>query len=98
MVGTSGTVFFGNGAAYTTYGNTVPVMAPAEYHPTFPQAPAAPTTPSAYPTIVYPQPLYYPQQYQYQPTVCMIIVLHFQIFPLEMKLMTNVSFYCLLHL
>ncbi|XP_071536678.1 uncharacterized protein [Panulirus ornatus] len=68
VVGTSGTVFFGNGAAYTTYGNTMPVMAPAEYHPTFPQAPAAPTTPSTYPTIVYPQPLYYPQQYQYQPT------------------------------
>ncbi|XP_042242361.1 protein boule-like [Homarus americanus] len=68
VVGTGGTMFFGNGTSYATYGNQVPVMAPTEYHPTFPQAPAAPTTASAYPTIMYPQHLYYPQQYQYQPT------------------------------
>lgn len=68
VVGTGGPVFFGNAATYTTYGSTVPVLAPTEY-PTFPQTPAAPTTPSAYPTIMYPQPVYYPQQYQYQPTV-----------------------------
>ncbi|XP_027231071.2 uncharacterized protein [Penaeus vannamei] len=67
VVGTGGPVFFGNAATYTTYGSTVPVLAPTEY-PTFPQTPAAPTTPSAYPTIMYPQPVYYPQQYQYQPT------------------------------
>ncbi|XP_045139125.1 flocculation protein FLO11-like isoform X3 [Portunus trituberculatus] len=65
VVGSGGTVFFTNGAGYTT----VPVMAPTEYHPTFPQATAAaPTSPSAYQTLIYPQPMYYPQQYQYQPT------------------------------
>ncbi|KAG0706009.1 hypothetical protein GWK47_024411 [Chionoecetes opilio] len=68
VVGSGGTVFFSNGAGYTT----VPqyTMAPTEYHPTFPQATAAaPTSPSAYQTLMYPQAMYYPQQYQqYQPT------------------------------
>jgi len=71
VVGSGGTVFFGNGAAaYTTYGNTgVPILAatPQEYHPTFPQAQQAPTTPT-YQTIMYPQPVYFPQTayHQYQ--------------------------------
>ncbi|CAL4066611.1 unnamed protein product, partial [Meganyctiphanes norvegica] len=74
VVGSGGTVFFGNGAAaYTAYGNTgVPILAaatPQEYHPTFPQAQQAPTTPT-YQTIMYPQPVYFPQttyhQYQQQ--------------------------------
>lgn len=69
VLGSSGTVFFSNGTGYTT----VPVMAPTEYHPTFPQATAAaaPTSASAYQTLVYPQPMYYPQQYQYQPAQTM---------------------------
>nr|XP_053655077.1 protein boule-like [Cherax quadricarinatus] len=68
VMGSGGTVFYSNGTTYATYGNTVPVLAPTEYHATFPQAPAAPTTPTAYPSLVYPQPVYYPHQYQYQPT------------------------------
>ncbi|KAK7085126.1 hypothetical protein SK128_019211 [Halocaridina rubra] len=70
MVGAGGTVFFSNGATYSTYGSTVPVIGPAEYHPTFTQAPAAPPppAPTAYQTIVYQQPMYYTQQYQYPPT------------------------------
>ncbi|XP_068230516.1 uncharacterized protein [Palaemon carinicauda] len=76
MVGAGGTVFFNNGATYTTYGNSVPVIGPAEYHPQFTQAPAAaaapPPAPSAYQTIVYQQPMYYAaQQFQYQPTQTM---------------------------
>ncbi|XP_064120943.1 mucin-2-like [Macrobrachium nipponense] len=76
MVGAGGTVFFGNGATYTTYGNSVPVIGPAEYHPQFTQAPAVaaapPPAPSAYQTIVYQQPMYYAtQQFQYQPTQTM---------------------------
>lgn len=76
MVGAGGTVFFGNGTTYTTYGSSVPVIGPAEYHPQFTQAPAVaaapPPAPSAYQTIVYQQPMYYAaQQFQYQPTQTM---------------------------